>query len=80
MSLIQLTNIGRSYQVGGSELKVLRNVSLTIEEGEFVIVPKGVEHRPFAEDECHVVLFEPATTLNTGNVEDEFTKKKLETI
>ena len=46
-----------------------------IEAGEFIIVPRGVEHRPFAEDECEVLLFEPASTLNTGNVEDEFTRK-----
>src|SRR5262249_38522256 len=39
-------------------------------EGEFLIVPRGVEHRPVAEDEVHVLLFEPATTLNTGNVTD----------
>jgi len=51
-----------------------------IEPGEFIIVPRGVEHRPFAEAECEVVLFEPASTLNTGNVEDEFTRKQLETI
>ena len=51
-----------------------------IEQGEFTIVPRGVEHRPVAETECEVVLFEPATTLNTGNVEDEFTRKHLEQI
>ena len=51
-----------------------------IEAGEFVIVPRGVEHRPVAEEECEVLLFEPATTLNTGNVEDEFTRKQLERI
>ena len=51
-----------------------------IEPGEFIIVPRGVEHRPFAEAECEVLLFEPASTLNTGNVEDEFTRKELETI
>src|ERR1700722_16988735 len=44
-----------------------------IEEGEFIVVPRRVEHRPVAEKECWVVLFEPATTLNTGNVESERT-------
>ena len=48
--------------------------------GEMVVVPKGVEHRPFAEAECEVLLFEPASTLNTGNVEDEFTRRELEQI
>jgi mannose-6-phosphate isomerase-like protein (cupin superfamily) len=51
-----------------------------IEPGEFIIVPRGVEHRPVAESECEVLLFEPASTLNTGNVEDEFTRKQLERI
>lgn len=51
-----------------------------IEAGEFIIVPHGVEHRPFAEEEAEVLLFEPASTLNTGNVEDEFTRKKLDRV
>lgn len=52
----------------------------TIREGEFIIVPRGVEHKPVAHEEVEVVLFEPGSTLNTGNVENEFTKKKLKTI
>jgi len=51
-----------------------------LEEGEMIIVPRGTEHRPFADQECHVLLFEPASTLNTGNVENEFTVKKLERV
>jgi mannose-6-phosphate isomerase-like protein (cupin superfamily) len=51
-----------------------------IEEGEFVIVPRGVEHRPVADEEAHVLLFEPATTLNTGNIENERTVAELERI
>jgi len=51
-----------------------------LEEGEMVIVPRGTEHRPFADQECHVLLFEPASTLNTGNVENEFTVKDLERV
>jgi mannose-6-phosphate isomerase-like protein (cupin superfamily) len=51
-----------------------------IEEGECIVVPRATEHRPFAEAECEVLLFEPASTLNTGNVEDEFTRKKLDLI
>jgi mannose-6-phosphate isomerase-like protein (cupin superfamily) len=47
-----------------------RERSLEINEGELVIVPRGTEHRPYAADECHVLLFEPAGTLNTGNVRD----------
>jgi mannose-6-phosphate isomerase-like protein (cupin superfamily) len=49
-----------------------------IEEGEFIVVPRGVEHRPVAEKEVWIVLFEPATTLNTGNVENEMTVRELE--
>jgi mannose-6-phosphate isomerase-like protein (cupin superfamily) len=44
-----------------------------VEEGEILIVPHGVEHRPVADEEVHVLLFEPASTLNTGNVKDERT-------
>src|SRR6185369_6573156 len=51
-----------------------------IEEGEMIIVPRGVEHCPVAEEECHVLLFEPMSTLNTGNTENKFTKEALETI
>jgi mannose-6-phosphate isomerase-like protein (cupin superfamily) len=51
-----------------------------IEEGEFVIVPRGVEHKPVADEEAHVMLFEPASTLNTGNVESEMTVPELERI
>ena len=45
----------------------------TIGEGEFIVIPKGVDHKPVAEEEVHVLLFEPATTLNTGNIVNEKT-------
>lgn len=48
--------------------------------GEFIIVPRGVEHRPIAEEPCEVVLLEPNTTLNTGNVDNERTVRELERI
>jgi mannose-6-phosphate isomerase-like protein (cupin superfamily) len=51
----------------------LRDEEVVINEGEFLIVPRGVEHQPVADDEVHVLLFEPAGTLNTGNVRDKFT-------
>ena len=51
-----------------------------IEPGEIIIVPRGREHRPVAEEECHVLLFEPATTLNTGNQENDFTRRELSNI
>ncbi len=51
-----------------------------MEEGEFIIVPHGVEHRPVADDEVLVMLFEPGTTLNTGNVRNERTRETLDRI
>jgi mannose-6-phosphate isomerase-like protein (cupin superfamily) len=58
-----------------------RDRSVWIEEGEFIVVPRGVEHRPVAEEEeACVMLFEPASTLNTGNVVEERTVEELERI
>ncbi len=51
-----------------------------INEGEFIVVPRGVEHKPVADEECWVVLFEPASTLNTGNVVNERTVAQLERV
>jgi mannose-6-phosphate isomerase-like protein (cupin superfamily) len=51
-----------------------------LEAGEFLIVPRGIEHRPVAEEEAHVLLFEPSTVLNTGNVTNERTVPTLERI
>ena len=48
-------------------------MKLCLNEGEMVVIPRGVEHLPVAEEECHIVLLEPKTTLNTGNVESERT-------
>jgi mannose-6-phosphate isomerase-like protein (cupin superfamily) len=50
-----------------------RDRHVRLEEGEFLIVPRSVEHRPVADEEAHVLLFEPASTLNTGDVRDERT-------
>ena len=57
-----------------------RDRAVTLSEGEFLIVPKGVEHRPVADQEAQVLLFEPASTLNTGNVETNLTRRQLERI
>ena len=53
---------------------------IEINEGEFLIVPRRMEHQPFAEEEAHVLLFEPASTLNTGNIQNERTVANLEVI
>ena len=66
--------------VEGRLLIKLRDREIRLEEGEFVIIPKGVEHLPVAEEEVHVLLFEPKTTLNTGNVQNERTVADLKRI
>ena len=55
-----------------------RDRTETIQENEIIIVPKGVEHKPIAEEEVSIMLFEPATTINTGAIENERTRKNLE--
>ena len=66
------------YVVKGSFDMEFRDKTVTINRGEFIIVPKGLEHRPNAKEEAEVMLFEPAGTLNTGNIENERTVKNLE--
>jgi mannose-6-phosphate isomerase-like protein (cupin superfamily) len=68
------------YVVKGSFDMEFQDKTVTINEGEFIIVPRGVEHRPNAKKECEILLFEPATTLNTGNVENERTVRELESL
>lgn len=58
----------------------LRDKTIELSENEFLIVPRGVEHRPVAKDEVEIMLFEPASTLNTGNVRDKLTRDTLDTI
>lgn len=57
----------------GELLMRLRNKDVTVKEGEFIIIPRGVEHLPIAKDEVQIMLFEPKSTLNTGNVQNEKT-------
>lgn len=57
-----------------------RDREVWLEEGEFIVVPRGVEHRPVAEEEVSVLLFEPASTLNTGNVRDGMTVAELDRV
>ncbi|MFN0149190.1 MAG: cupin domain-containing protein [bacterium] len=66
--------------VKGSLLMKLRDREVMINAGEFFIVPRGVEHLPVARTECHVVLIEPATTLNTGNVRNARTVERLDRV
>ncbi len=62
----------------GQLIMEFREKKVVINEGEFIIVPRKVEHRPVAIEEVHILLFEPASTLNTGNIQNERTRKDLQ--
>jgi mannose-6-phosphate isomerase-like protein (cupin superfamily) len=66
------------YVVKGSFDMHMRDKIITINAGEFLIMPKGIEHKPVANEEVEIMLFEPATTLNTGNIINEKTRVDLE--
>ena len=65
------------FVVKGSFVMKFRDRDVTINEGEFIVVPAGVEHMPVAEKETQVMLFEPKSTLNTGNVQNDRTLREL---
>jgi len=66
--------------VKGSFIMKFRDRDEVLREGEFLIVPRGVEHKPVAPEETEVLLFEPASTLNTGNLRNERTVEHLQRI
>ena len=66
--------------VKGTLRMKFRDHEAVVREGEFVVVPHGVEHCPVADEEVHIVLIEPRTTLNTGNIQNERTVSQLERI
>lgn len=68
------------FVVKGSFTMEYRDKTVGLSENEFLIVPKGVEHKPVADEEAWVLLFEPASTLNTGDTESELTKYFLDKI
>lgn len=68
------------YVVKGSFDMHLQDQVITVNPGEFLIIPRGVEHKPVAKEEVEIMLFEPAGTLNTGNVTDEKTRTELKHI
>ncbi len=68
------------YVIKGKLFIKLNDETLELNSGEFVIIPKGTEHKPYAPEEVSVMLFEPATTRNTGNTDNEFTVSDLDTI
>ena len=68
------------YVLKGSFKIEFRDKTVELQENEFLIVPRGIEHRPVAENEVSVMLFEPADTLNTGDTRGELTRDTLEVI
>lgn len=66
--------------VNGQLRMDFREGEVWLEPGEMIVVPRGVEHRPYADEEVEVLLFEPASTLNTGNVRNERTVEHLERV
>lgn len=68
------------YVIDGKLFIDLEDKTLELTPGEFVIIPKGVQHKPYAPEEVSVMLFEPNSTLNTGNTNNDFTVSKLDSI
>ena len=68
------------YVIDGKLFIELMDKTIELNTGEFVIIPKGIEHKPYAIEEVSVMLFEPATTLNTGNANNELTASELDKI
>jgi len=68
------------YVVKGTLILEFRDRTETLNAGDMIVVPKGVEHKPIAKEECWVMLFEPAQIKHTGDVEHELTVKEFETI
>ena len=61
--------------VKGKFLMELRTGNVEVNEGEFIVIPRGIEHRPVAAEEAHIILFEPAATVKTGNIRNEYTRE-----
>jgi mannose-6-phosphate isomerase-like protein (cupin superfamily) len=68
------------HVIAGEFNMELRDKTILLRQGDFIIIPKGTEHRPVAENEVHVMLFEPCSTLNTGDQQHQLTKTVLERI
>lgn len=68
------------YVIDGKLFIELKDKTVELNSGEFVVIPKGVLHKPYAPEEVSVLLFEPATTLNTGNTKNELTVTDLDKI
>jgi len=68
------------YVIDGQLFIELEDKTLSLNSSEFVIIPRGVKHKPYAPEEVSILLFEPASTLNTGNLNNDLTQEKLDSI
>ncbi len=68
------------FVVKGTMVMKLRDKDIELKDGEFIIIPKGVEHMPVSDEEVHLMLVEPKSTENTGNIQSERTVKDLDRI
>ncbi|QJP33282.1 cupin domain-containing protein [Nonlabens sp. Ci31] len=68
------------YVIKGQLIIELRDKTITLNEGDLYIVPRGVEHKPIAHEKVHIMLFEPAVIKHTGDVQHEITKEQLDWI
>jgi mannose-6-phosphate isomerase-like protein (cupin superfamily) len=68
------------FVIEGSMIIKLKDKDIVLNKNEFFIIPKGVEHKPVAEDEVLVMMFEPMSTINTGNIESDITIKNIEKV
>ena len=68
------------YVLKGNFKMEFRDRTVEVNENEFLVVPRGIEHRPVADNEVSVMLFEPATTINTGDTKNDFTRQTLDII
>jgi len=68
------------YVIDGTLFIEMEDQTLELNPGEFIIIPRGVPHKPYAPEEVSILLFEPATTLNTGNTTSEYTVSELDRI
>ena len=68
------------FVINGTLYIELKNKVLELKSGEFVVIPRGVDHKPYSKNEVSVLLFEPKSTLNTGNIHNEFTISNIKKI
>ena len=73
--LLKIEDLELSFKMYEGLSYVLKKINLELSKGEMYVVPKGVEHKPYAEKECHIMLIEPRGVVNTGEVKNKLTSK-----